>query len=114
VRLVEELKSRYPSRIVLFDLPPLLSTADALAFSPYVDAALLVIEEGKTRADEAKQSLGLLGSTNVIGTVLNKSWTNMPDNEGASAKLLGQLLDQARLVSLSLKDRLTRLRRKKN
>src|SRR3989344_8392116 len=28
VRLVEELKTRYPSRIILFDLPPLLSAAD--------------------------------------------------------------------------------------
>ena len=34
--LVQELKNRYPSRIVLFDLPPVLSAADALAFSPYV------------------------------------------------------------------------------
>lgn len=111
--LVEELKNRYPSRIVLFDLPPLLSSADALAFVPYVDAALLVIEEGKTQADEAKRALGLLDSTNVIGTVLNKSWTNMPDEEKVSTKLLSRLLDQARLVGLSLKDSLTRLRRKK-
>ena len=29
VSLVEELKSRYPSRIILFDLPPLLSVDDA-------------------------------------------------------------------------------------
>lgn len=114
VRLVEEMKSRYHSRIVLFDLPPLLSAADALAFSPYVDAALLVIEEGKTQADEAKRALGLLESTNVIGTVLNKSWTNMQDDEKVSTKLLGRLLDQMRLVGLSLKDRLMRLRRKKS
>ena len=35
-QLVDELKSRYPSRIVIFDLPPLLSVSDAIAFSPYV------------------------------------------------------------------------------
>ena len=114
VHLVEELKHRYPSRIVLFDLPPLLSAADTLAFSPYVDAALLVIEEGKTQADEAKRAIGLLSSTNVIGTVLNKSWTNMPDKEEVSTKLVGRLLDHARLVGLSLKDKLMRLRRGKN
>lgn len=72
-RLVQELKTRYPSRIILFDLPPLLNAADALAFSPYVDAALLVIEDGKTQHEEAKQAIGLLQGTNVIGTVLNKS-----------------------------------------
>lgn len=72
-RLVDELKSRYPSRIILFDLPPLLSAADTLAFSPYVDAALLVIEEGKTRTQDLQHALGLLHNTNLIGTVLNKS-----------------------------------------
>lgn len=107
-RLVEELKTRYPSRIVLFDLPPLLTAADTLAFSPYVDAALLVIEEGKTQADEARRAIGLLESTNVLGTVLNKSWTNMPDDGKVSTKLFSRLLDQARLASVALGDRLKR------
>ena len=48
--LVEEFKHRYPARIVIFDLPPLLHTADVLAFSPYTDALLLVVEERKTTA----------------------------------------------------------------
>ncbi|MHB8453972.1 MAG: polysaccharide biosynthesis tyrosine autokinase [Acidiferrobacterales bacterium] len=73
VRLVDELKTRYRSRIVLFDLPPLLATADALAFSPYVDAALLVIEEGKTPAQDIRHATELLQNTKLIGTVLNKS-----------------------------------------
>lgn len=107
-RLVEELKTRYPSRIVLFDLPPLLTAADTLAFSPYVDAALLVIEEGKTQADEAKRAVGLLDSTNVIGTVLNKSWTNMPDDGKVSTKLFSRLLDKARLASVAITGRLKR------
>ena len=72
-KLVEELKNRYPSRIVIFDLPPLLSVADAIAFAPYVDATLLVVEDGVTKEEEVKSSLELLKSTNVIGTVLNKA-----------------------------------------
>ena len=72
-QLVEELKNRYPSRIVIFDLPPVLSAADALAFSPYVDAALLVLEEGKTAQEDAKRAVELLDCTNVLGTVLNKA-----------------------------------------
>lgn len=71
--LVQELKQRYPSRIVLFDLPPLLSAADALAFAPYVDAALLVVEEAKTKDEDIVRAASLLGATNLIGTVLNKS-----------------------------------------
>ncbi len=79
-RLVEELKTRYSSRIVLFDLPPLLSTADALAFSPYVDAALLVIEEGKTPIQEIESAVSLLlQNTKIIGTVLNKAHTKTID-----------------------------------
>ncbi len=78
-RLVDELKTRYSSRIVLFDLPPLLSTADALAFSPYVDAALLVIEENRTPAPEIERATELLAqNTNLIGTVLNKAHTIKP------------------------------------
>jgi protein-tyrosine kinase len=73
VQLVDELKSRYPSRIVIFDLPPLLTASDALAFSPYVDAALLVLEEGKTKVQDLERAAELLKGTNLIGTTLNKS-----------------------------------------
>ncbi len=72
--LVEEFKHRYPSRIVLFDLPPLLQTADVLAFSPYTDALLLVVEDGKTTREDIERALQLVkGSTPVLGTVLNKA-----------------------------------------
>lgn len=74
-RLVEETKTRYPGRIVIFDLPPVLETADALAFSPYVDAALLVVEEGKTGRKAVERAIDMLSSTNVLGTVLNKAGT---------------------------------------
>ncbi|MDP1769364.1 MAG: CpsD/CapB family tyrosine-protein kinase [Nitrospirota bacterium] len=72
--LVEELKHRYPSRIVIFDLPPLLHTADVLAFSPYTDALLLVVEEGKTTTEEVQRALSLVKKSRpVLGTVLNKA-----------------------------------------
>lgn len=73
VALVEELKTRYPSRIILFDLPPLLATDDALAFSPYVDSILLVAEEGKTSKEDLSQVKAILKDCNIIGTVLNKT-----------------------------------------
>ena len=72
--LVEELKHRYPSRIVIFDLPPLLHTADVLAFSPYTDALLLVVEEGKTTTEEVQRALSLVKKSRpILGTVLNKA-----------------------------------------
>ncbi len=72
--LVEELKHRYPSRVVVFDLPPLLHTADVLAFSPCMDALLFVVEEGKTTVEELQRALLLVkNSRPVLGTVLNKA-----------------------------------------
>ena len=72
-RLVEEMKSRYADRIVIFDLPALMTSSDALAFAPRVDAVLLVVEEGITKQDELQQTIDLLGTTNIVGTVLNKA-----------------------------------------
>jgi len=70
--LVVELKERYPNRMILFVLPPLLGTDDALAFSPYVDAILLVIDEGKTATADLARTMELMQSVDIIGTVLNK------------------------------------------
>jgi exopolysaccharide/PEP-CTERM locus tyrosine autokinase len=73
IRLVEELKHRYEDRIVLFDLPPVLTIDDAMAFSPLVDCALLVVEEGETRINDVRRALDCLRSTNILGVVLNRS-----------------------------------------
>jgi len=87
--LVEEFKHRYPSRIVIFDLPPLLQTADVLAFSPYTDALLLVVEEGKTSADDVQRALSLVkDSRPILGTVLNKAG-QMAATPASMRKLLG-------------------------
>lgn len=70
--LVEELKGKYHKRIVIFDLPPVLDTADPLSFLPCIDCALVVVEDDVTKASDLEKSIELLTLTNVIGTVLNK------------------------------------------
>ena len=70
---VKELGSRYDNRIVLFDLPPLLATDDAISFLPLVDCALLVVEEGRTQRADIVRSIELIGAERLIGTVLNRS-----------------------------------------
>lgn len=80
-KMVEEIKNRYESRIILFDLPPILSTDDVLVSMSYFDAALLVIEEGKNKPDEVTRSLNMLSGTQLLGTVLNKSET-LPNQQG--------------------------------
>lgn len=71
--LVKDLKGKYQSRIIIFDLPPLLNIDDAMVFLPNVDSALLVVENGKNTQSEVENSIRLLESTNLIGTVLNKA-----------------------------------------
>lgn len=72
--LGKELKHRYESRIVIFDLPPVLDRADVLAFGPQLDALLLVVEDGNTSEPDLQRTLHVLkGGTAVLGTVLNKS-----------------------------------------
>lgn len=73
ISLVEEMKNRYPKRIVLFDMPPALLADDVLAFSPFTESSLIVVEEGKTREEELLRTIELLQSTNILGTVLNKT-----------------------------------------
>jgi len=71
--LALELKRRYANRVVLFDLPPLLAYGDALRFMPCVDAALMVVEEGKTRVESIERALSALSGQNLVGVVMNGS-----------------------------------------
>lgn len=73
VELLEELRHRYHSRFVLADLPPLLSADDAIAVLPHIDAALLVVEDGVTTAEQIAECKRLLADTPLVGVVLNKS-----------------------------------------
>ena len=74
--LISELKNKDPNRIIIFDLPPLLSQDDTLGFIPAVDCTLLVVDEGHTKMEELKHSANLLKDINVLGTILNKATAN--------------------------------------
>ena len=72
-KLLQDVTTRYDSRIVVFDLPPLLRNDDALKFTPFADGTLLVVEEGSNTADEVERCMHLLQNANMIGTILNKA-----------------------------------------
>jgi len=71
--LAKELKTRYPDRIVIYDMPPMLAQDDAIAFLPNVDAVLMVIKDGVTQIEDVRQCIHALSGYNLIGTVLNNS-----------------------------------------
>ncbi len=71
--LITDLRERYDSRIVIFDLPPLLSSDDAITVLPKFDCVLLVVANGMNSKKEIEDSLHHLATANLIGTVLNKA-----------------------------------------
>lgn len=77
--LVQELRERYPERIVIFDLPPLLYADDAISILPAIDCVLLVVGNGMVAKSELDEGLRYLQTCNVVGTVLNKADVNVRD-----------------------------------
>jgi exopolysaccharide/PEP-CTERM locus tyrosine autokinase len=71
--LISELRHNYPDRYVIFDFPPLLSYADALAFAPLMDGIIVVVAAGQTSRDDIDHCLDMLNKFNVLGIVLNKA-----------------------------------------
>lgn len=69
--LFAELRGRYRDRIVIYDLPPLLTCAEGLSVLPAVDAVLVVVRDGMTRRDDLLRLLEMIGDKPILGTVLN-------------------------------------------
>ncbi|NJM81635.1 MAG: CpsD/CapB family tyrosine-protein kinase [Tabrizicola sp.] len=73
IEVLEELEATYLPEIVLFDMPPLLSSDDNYGFLRNVDAALIMAEAERTtiaQIDLAERQVSEL--TSVMGIVLNK------------------------------------------
>lgn len=70
--MVTELKSRYDDRYVIFDVPPVMSGADALAFAPLVDCIVVVVGTGATRQQDLQKALAMLPEEKIAGFVLNR------------------------------------------
>lgn len=70
--LISEIKHRYDDRYVIFDVPPILSGADAITFAPLVDAIVMVVEEGRTSIKDVQKALDLIPNEKFLGYVLNR------------------------------------------
>lgn len=71
LQLVRDLKDRYSDRLVIFDLPPLLTVADTIGFLPLIEATLLVVRDGSVQSADLKRMSSFLHEHNLIGTVFN-------------------------------------------
>ncbi|MGF6395667.1 CpsD/CapB family tyrosine-protein kinase [Pseudomonas plecoglossicida] len=71
--MITELRDRYESRICIFDLPPLLSSDDAMTVLPKLDCVLLVVANGMNSKKDIEDCLYHLANANLVGAVLNKA-----------------------------------------
>ncbi|MCC6610754.1 MAG: tyrosine-protein kinase family protein [Burkholderiales bacterium] len=72
-RLLGDLATRYPERIVLFDSPPLLATTESRALASHMGQIVVVIEADRTPKGTVEDALSKLESCPVVMTVLNKA-----------------------------------------
>src|SRR5512139_2354653 len=71
--LIKDLRERYESRIVIFDLPPVLVADDAIVLFPHIDCVLMVVANGMSTKREIDDSIRLIPPAKLIGTILNKA-----------------------------------------
>jgi len=72
-RLAGELAARYADRVIIFDGPPLLASSVAGVLAGLAGQILLVVEAIRTPEQMVGEALKLLGRTDNVGLVLNKS-----------------------------------------
>jgi Mrp family chromosome partitioning ATPase len=72
-QFVRDISALYSDHLIIFDLPALLDTDDALPFLQNVGASLLVVEEGNDTSEHINQCTDILKNHGLLGTVLNKS-----------------------------------------
>jgi protein-tyrosine kinase len=73
-RLAQELATRYPDRVVIFDSPPLLATSEAGVLAALMGQIVMVVEAGRTTQDVIQDALGHLNPEIMTSLVLNKSY----------------------------------------
>ncbi len=79
--LLDDLSSRYRDRIIIFDAPPVLATADASALAQHMGQIMFVVEAHKTDRATIQEALDLIGHSQNIAFVLNKTRAFLGDTD---------------------------------
>lgn len=72
-RLLAELSSRYPDRIVVFDSPPLLATTESRALATHMGQVVVAVEAQGTTHAALESALSTVESCPLVYTLLNKT-----------------------------------------
>ena len=73
VSLTQELATRYPDRVVLFDCPPMLGVEESITVSKLLGQAMIVVEHGKTKMADVENAISELNKNMAIGFIVNKA-----------------------------------------
>lgn len=71
--LLQDVKNEDRSRIIIFDMPPILAGDNVISILPQIDCVLFVAAVGTTTASEIKECNKHLQTSAVIRVVLNKA-----------------------------------------
>ncbi|MBK1714319.1 XrtA-associated tyrosine autokinase [Rubrivivax gelatinosus] len=71
--LLDEMATRYPDRIVIFDSPPLLLTTESRVLASHMGQIVVVVAAGRTQQSAVQQALDTIDACPVRLLVLNKA-----------------------------------------
>lgn len=72
-RLLDEIATRYPDRVVIFDSPPLLVTSEARELAAHMGQIVMVVEAGRTSQDAVNEALNYLQVCDIVNLLMNKT-----------------------------------------
>jgi receptor protein-tyrosine kinase len=86
VDLVQQMSTRYPDRILVFDSPPLLATTEARVLASHMGQIIMVVEADSTVQGTVAQALETVENCPIVLMVLNKATrTNLGSYYGYGA-----------------------------
>ena len=72
-RLMHELSSRYPDRVIVFDAPPLLPSTESRVLASRMGQVILVVEAQQTPQKVVEQALATIEACPLVLPLLNKA-----------------------------------------
>ncbi|MFC3051202.1 XrtA-associated tyrosine autokinase [Kordiimonas pumila] len=71
--IVDEIATRYPDRLVIFDSPPVLASSAASVLALYMGQVVFVIKAEETSEPQIKESLNMISACENINLLLNQT-----------------------------------------
>jgi protein-tyrosine kinase len=76
IALLDEMATRYPDRIIIFDSPPLLMTTESRVLATHMGQVVVVVKAESTARGDVKHALAAIESCPVKMMLLNQARSN--------------------------------------